>query len=151
MWDNISNCLENFVNILFEAQLEHLIGFIKNETLQTREVNVASLDVIEDSSCGSNKDIDTLSELSNLLVNINSTIYSHNFELIFIMLQFGHFRCDLESELSGGSKNDGLNLSCTKELVSSQVFHCWETESESLARTCQVSGNQVLSHIHWVE
>jgi hypothetical protein len=100
LWHNISDGFQNSIDILFEAKLEHLVSFVKNQTFEARKVNVASFNVIKNSSCGTNKDVYTLSELSDLFINVDSSIHCDNFELIFIVFQFGHFSGDLERKLS---------------------------------------------------
>ena len=53
-------------NILFEAFVEHFISFVKIESLQILEVDVASSDVVSDSPSGPDKNFAPLSELLSL-------------------------------------------------------------------------------------
>lgn len=63
----LSTRRQNFFNFIFESKLEHLIGFIKNNTFEIAEVNVTSLHMIQNSSNSSNKNIDTMLKLPGLI------------------------------------------------------------------------------------
>ena len=39
---NVLDIFENFINILFEAQFQHLIGLIKDDSFKPRKVNISS-------------------------------------------------------------------------------------------------------------
>lgn len=67
--------------------------------------------MVEDSSCCSNKNVNSLSELTNLIFNVDTTIDSDNFELALVVLQFAHFVGDLKSKLSSRGQHDSLNFS----------------------------------------
>lgn len=84
-----SNFAENLVDILFKTKLEHHISLVKDKRLHLGEVDVSSLNVIKNSSSGSNKKIDSTSKLVSLVVNWNTTIHSHNSELLRCVLQLG--------------------------------------------------------------
>ena len=82
--DNLSAYL---VNLFFESLLEHLVGFVKNDSSDAAEVDVASLDVIKYSSACSNKEVDSASESSCLVINGNTTVDGQSFKLIGMMFQ----------------------------------------------------------------
>jgi len=65
---------ENSVNIFLEAQLEHDICFVEHNCLKVAEVDVASLDVIEYSTCGTNQDVDARPQLPCLIIDTDTAI-----------------------------------------------------------------------------
>ena len=93
--------VQNLVDVLFETKLEHLISFIEHQGFEVLEVNISSFNVIENSSGGSDKDIDTVSELSDLFFDVDSAVHRHDLELVVVMLQLfdlsGYLNCELSS------------------------------------------------------
>lgn len=57
LFDGLKKC----INILFEAHIEHGVGFVENEGLKTSEVQVASVHVVKDSTCRADQDINAFS------------------------------------------------------------------------------------------
>ena len=53
--------VHDFLDILFEAKVEHLICFVENSILKLSEVKVASLHMVHDSASCTNKNIDSAS------------------------------------------------------------------------------------------
>ena len=68
--------------------LEHLIGFVKNDGLESREIDISSFDVIEDSTTSANKEVDTTAESSCLVVDIDATVDSQRVKFVLTVLQF---------------------------------------------------------------
>ena len=62
------------VDFLFEALLQHLVGFVKHDRLELREVDIASLDVVEHATTGTDEEVDTAAQCSRLVVNVDTTI-----------------------------------------------------------------------------
>lgn len=81
------NWLTYLVDFLFEALLQHLVGFIEHDCLNAAEVDVASLDVIENSSARSHEEIDSTSEGSGLVVDGNTSVDSQRLEFLRVVLQ----------------------------------------------------------------
>lgn len=80
---------QNGVDIFLESQLEHDIGLIQHDSFQVFEVDISSLDVVKNTASRSNQDIDTLSELSSLIIDTNATINCQYFEFVIVVLQLG--------------------------------------------------------------
>jgi hypothetical protein len=87
--------VKNFVNIFFESELEHLISLIEHNRFDAAEVNVASLDVIQDTSGGSDKEVDSTSELSGLVLDRHSTVDSEGTVFGLSVLESSKFSRDL--------------------------------------------------------
>ena len=75
--------------------LQHLISFVENDRLESREVDIASLDMIKHSTTGANEEVHTLTQLSGLVLHTDSTIDRQAFELSVAMLEFGQLILDL--------------------------------------------------------
>ena len=57
----------------------------------------------------------------------------------------------LQSELSRWGQNDGLNAISAKQLLLSQVLGDGQTEAKGLARASQITRDDVLSVVDWIE
>jgi len=76
------------LDIFFESLLEHLVGLVQNDWLKVVELEVSSVDVIENSSCSADEKVDTASQLSSLLFNGDTAVNCKDSVLILIVLQF---------------------------------------------------------------
>jgi len=107
---DLFDALKNLIHVFFEPELEHLISFIEDDGLERFEIDVLSVDVIEHSACRSYKNVYAPSQLSDLIVNVDSAIHRHDSEFIFIVLEllklFGYLKC----KLTRRCKNDSLEL-----------------------------------------
>ena len=88
--------LAYLVDFLLEALLQHLICFIENDCLNAAEVNVSSLDVIENSTARSHEEVDSASEGSGLVVDGNTSVDGQGLELIRVVLQSCQLILDLK-------------------------------------------------------
>ena len=120
------------VNILFETEFEHLVSLIQDDSLQVSEVDVASVDVIEDSPCGAYKDVNTVPKLSDLVFNVDTSVHSDDSKLILIVLELLDFCRYLKSEFPRWSHNDGLKPSF-QQLVPPHELNHWKSEGNGLA------------------
>jgi hypothetical protein len=98
----LSHLLENVINILFEPKLEHDVGFVQNDSLEIREIDVVSTHMIFDPSGGTNENIDTPFEVLGLAIDADTSVDCHNLELVGMMLQLGKLSGNLNRQLSGG-------------------------------------------------
>lgn len=87
--------VKNFVNIFFESELEHLISLVEHNRFDAAEVDVTSLDVIQDTSGGSDKEVDSTSELSGLVLDRHSTVDSEGTVFGLSVLESSKFSRDL--------------------------------------------------------
>lgn len=68
--------------------LEHLVSFVENDSLQCRKVDVSALNMIEHTTTSANKEVDTATECSRLVLNVDSTIDSERVKLLGVVLEF---------------------------------------------------------------
>lgn len=148
---NFSSFAHDLLDVFFEAHFEHHIGLIKHKRLHFREINVAPLDVVFDSSTSSDEDVYTILKLPSLCGDTDSSINSDHRKLSWLMLEHVDLISDLKSQLSRWGKHDSLNFTRAKESVCSQVLDDWERKRKCLTRTCQVSSDEILPLVDWLE
>lgn len=107
--------------------------------------------MVKDSSCGTDEDVNSTSELASLFINAHSSVHSTNFELRLVMLEFGEFVSYLDRKLSCRSKNNCLHSSRAKQSVLSEMLNKWQPKSNCLSTSCEVSGKDVVPVENWVE
>lgn len=78
---------QDLVDVLFETELEHLISFIQNHCFDLTEIYVASFNVVQHTASCTNKEIDTTSQLSGLIVDRHSTVDSECLKFRFSVLE----------------------------------------------------------------
>ena len=86
---------EDLVNIFLESKLEHLVGLIQDDGLDAAEVDVTSLDVIQDTASGSDEEVNSASELSGLVLDRHTTVDSESLVFVLRVLQSREFSRDL--------------------------------------------------------
>ena len=79
--------LTYLVNFLFKSLLKHLVSLVKNHRLDVGEIDVSSLNVIQDSTTSSNEEVNSSSKSSCLVIDVDSSIYCQTLELILVVLQ----------------------------------------------------------------
>merc|ERR1712131_108074 len=63
----------NIVDLFFETTVQHFVGFVKNEKLYVSGSKISSSDHIECSTRGTNNDVLTKIQFSNIFTNIGTT------------------------------------------------------------------------------
>lgn len=120
--------LENVLNLLLETSREHLIGFIEDEKLEVVSLHETSLHHVHNSSGGSNNDVDSSLENSNVFADNGSSNTG-------VDLDVGEFTnrvndvSNLHRKLTGGCDNKGLAV------VGSSVNRLEDTDSECTSLT----------------
>ena len=79
--------VHNLLDILLEAQVEHLVGLVENSKLEPGEVEVAALHVVDDSAAGTDEDVHAPSQLLCLLLDVGAAIDSQYVVFAVVMLQ----------------------------------------------------------------
>ena len=87
--------MKNLVNVFFESELKHLISFIEDNRFDAAEVDVTSLNVIQDTSGSSDKEVYSTSKLSGLVFDRNSTVDSEGTIFGLSILESRKFSRDL--------------------------------------------------------
>lgn len=116
---------ENIINIFFETKFKHLICFIKHDSLQVSKINVTTLNMIKNTTSGSDENVHTISELACLVFNWHSTIHSEYIKFIWEMAQFSDFIAYLDSKFTSRCQTYGLDFARAELLVFTQAFNHW--------------------------
>ena len=87
--------MKNLINVFFESELKHLISFIEDNRFDAAEVDVTSLNVIQDTSGSSNKEVYSASKLSGLVFDRHSTVDSEGTIFGLSILESRKFSRDL--------------------------------------------------------
>lgn len=138
-----SDLRNNLSDLGLETHVEHSVGFVHNEISNTLEVGLASLEHVDQSTRSGDTDLDTSLEVSDLRA-LGSTTVNGSVPNSGRLTKLGSFGLDLNSELSGRSK-DKNNRTVTrgKEGLGVDVDHCRKAERDGLTRTSLGNGDKV--------
>lgn len=100
---------EDVVDGVLELSRKHLIGLIENEHLDEVGLEDSSLNHVVDSTGGSDNDVDTLLDDSNVLGDRGTTNAGVALNL-HVLAKGKHDLLDLVGQLSGGSNDQSLGL-----------------------------------------
>lgn len=131
--DDLTCLSQDLLNVLLETHVQHHISFVEHESFQLRKVNVFSLDVIENSTGGSDEQIDSTLELASLVLDTDSSVDGHDRKLCWIMLKLVAFFRDLNGQFSSWCHENCLSFSGAKKIVSSEILDDGKSKSESLS------------------
>jgi len=96
-FSDLVDLLQYLFDVLFESHVEHNISFVKDQGFQTCKVYVSSIDVIDNTTSGSNKDVHSSFQLVCLISDTDSSVDCNHFEFFNRVLELG----DLSSDLKG--------------------------------------------------
>lgn len=85
--------------------------------------------MVKHSAGGSDEDVNSLSELVNLVIDRHSSVHGEHVVLPVVVLQVVEDSSDLDGQLPGGGENNGLDLSSTEEVVGPQVLDVGQAKS----------------------
>jgi len=74
------------LDVFFEAQFKHLISFVKHNSFYTAEVNVSAFNVIDDTTSGTNEELDTSVKFTSLVFDGNTAINCDAGVLVWVVL-----------------------------------------------------------------
>jgi len=101
--------LENIVDLILESTGKHLIGLIETEDLDVVGLEGTTLDHVEDTSGGTDNDVNTLLKLSHSLANRSSSDGGEALD-VHVVSEGDENLLDLLSELTSGSEDESLGL-----------------------------------------
>jgi hypothetical protein len=110
-----------------------LISLVKNNCLNGTEVDVASFDMIQNSTGSSDKEVNTLTEFTRLVFDRDTSIHSHSSVLVVVHLQLVELSGTLQSQFASRSEYDCLDFSVTELLVFSQALNDREAKGKSFS------------------
>ena len=107
--------------------------------------------MVNDTTTGANKNVNSTSELIGLLIDVASSVNCEDIVLALVELESVELFGNLKSELSCGGQNHGLRLSCAEQSLATKALDHGETEAQGFSGASQVSHHQVFSVVNFVE
>lgn len=141
----------DLIDVFFEAHLKHLISLVEDQAFKAGKVDISSLNMIKNSACGSNEEIDSSAKVWDLLLNRNTSINSDDFVLGVIVFERVHDFWNLNRQLSRGAQTDSLQLISADLFLRAQSLDQRQTISQCLAWTCEISADYVVAVVNRVE
>lgn len=131
--DDLGSFIQDLLDILLEAHVEHDISLVEHESFQLREVDVLSLDMVEHSAGGSHEQVNSCLQLACLVLDTDTSVNGDDRELSWIVLQLVALLSDLDGQLSCWCQEYCLSFARAKQLILSEILNNWESECESLS------------------
>ncbi len=97
---------ENRLEVVGEAHVEHLVGFVEHEDLERREIERGAAQVIEGAAGRGHDDLDTAAQGADLLIHRRAAVERHHGQgrLLGVLVdRFG----DLHRQLARGHEHEG--------------------------------------------
>src|SRR5690606_29965525 len=101
----LRDVLEDLVDLRAEAHIEHPIGLVEDEHLDFREIDIAALQVVDQSARRGDEDVVAGPQVTDVLLNGGSAVDDAYPEIQMLRVITGSLR-DLDSELSGGAEHE---------------------------------------------
>lgn len=95
------------VNLVLETTGQHLIGLVQAEDLDVVGAEGAPVDHVEDTTGGTDDDMDALLELGHVLTNVGATDAGMTFD-VHVIAEGDDDLLDLLSELTGWGEDESL-------------------------------------------
>ena len=109
-------------DVLFEAKLEHLIGLVKDDSLNVTEVNVAAIEMVQNATCCAHENFAAIFKLVGLIFHGNTAVDSSTRVLHRVVLNIGEDLGDLDCKFTCRRKHDSLGFARRNKIILSQVF-----------------------------
>src|ERR1035437_7040926 len=128
-------------DIVSKAHIEHFICFIENNNFNAAWFNSFTVKMIQDSSRGTDNDLDSFFESFYLTIDRLTAINRDNRNIFFIFCKFAHLFGDLDSQFPCRAEYDALD-----GFVSTVYqFQDRDTEGSGFSCTCLRLTNNIFS------
>ena len=104
--------------------------------------------MVNDTTTGTNKNVNSTSELIGLLIDVASSVNCEDIVLALVELESVELFGNLKSELSCGGQNHCLRSSSAKQLLATEALHHRKTEAQGFSGASKVSYNHVFFAIN---
>jgi hypothetical protein len=126
-----------------ETHVQHSVGLVHDKVRDSLEVGSARLEHVDQSTRGSNTDLDTLRQVSDLRT-LGGTTVNGSVPDSGRLSELGALLLDLDSEFSGRSKDeDNGTITSGEERLSVDVDHGGKGERDGLSGTSLGDGNDI--------
>lgn len=130
-----TNLANDLANLRLETHVQHAISLIENQVSYTTQVGLAGLEHIDETTGGSNADLDSSREISDLGALGNTTVDTGVSDA-GRSTELGDLLLDLDSKLTGRSENqDDGTITGREEGLGVDVDNSRQTVSQGLSGT----------------
>lgn len=130
-----ANLANDLANLGLETHVQHAISLIEDEVGHTTKVGLARLEHIDEATRGSNADLDTSREISNLRT-LGDTTVDAGVANAGRLAELGDFLLNLDGQLAGrGENKDDRTIAGSEERLSVDVNDGGKAVGERLSRT----------------
>jgi len=138
-----ANLADNLANLGLETHVKHAVSLVEDEVGDAAKVGLAHLEHVDQTTRGSNADLNALSEVTDLLA-LGHTTVDAGVPDARRLAELANLLLNLDSQLTGGSKDedDGTIAGCEKRL-GVDVDDSGETVTKSLSGTSLSDTNDV--------
>ena len=91
-----------------KAHAQHFVGFIQHQTAQVREVQSAALQVVQQTTWGTNYNLRALTQSAQLNVITLAAVQGHNVNAIHVFCEIGHCFSNLNRQFAGRCQHQNL-------------------------------------------
>jgi len=142
IWSDLGDDLPD---LGLETHIQHSVGLVHDEVGDSLEVGLAALEHVDQSTWGSDTDLDTSLEVSNLSTLWRTTVDSSVPDSRGFT-ELGALGLDLDGQLSGwGEDEDDWAVSWGEQWLCVDVNHGGKSESDSLSGTSLSDSDNVSS------
>ena len=130
-----ANLADDLANLRLETHVQHAVSLVENEVGNTAEVGATSLEHIDQTTGGSNADLDTTGEVTDLRT-LGDTTVDTGVANAGGLSKLGDLGLNLNGQLTSGSKDeDNRAIARREEGLSIDVDNGGETVAQGLSGT----------------
>jgi hypothetical protein len=130
-----ANLANDLANLGLETHVKHAVSLVENEVGDTAKVGAASLEHIDQTTGGSNANLNTTRQVTNLRT-LGDTTVNTGVANAGGLSELGDLSLNLNGQLTGGSQNkDDRTISRSEERLGVDVNNSGETVTQSLSGT----------------
>ncbi len=104
------NVLEDGIDALREAHVQHLVSLIKHHVVHVLQLSHATINQIEQTARGSHDNLHTMLQGANLASDVGTAINSGNMQTVDVLGKTVQVVCYLETKLTCRTEDDSLCL-----------------------------------------
>lgn len=127
----LGQLLEDGVDTLGEAHVQHLIGLVEDDIADVVELRHATVDEVDETARRGDNDLHALLQLADLRHDVGTAVDGHDMKAMDILGKSVEIIGDLQTELTRGREDDGLR----RLRLSIGLLQHGEAISGRLART----------------
>ena len=133
--------LENLVDALREAHVEHLVGLVEHHVRHVVEHRFAAVHQVDQASRRGHDDLRAVAQGAYLLLDAGAAVDGHHMDALHILREVAKVVGYLQAELARGTEHEGLRLVARGVNLLQERY----AEGRRLARARLCEGNHIVS------